>query len=93
MLRDEKGQWQLPLNGAVTSHILKQAPAEFPHLLENELYCMALAGACGLKIHEKRIKNGGRRFRIAYHQAEIGPDPTWEEVEKLCIQPTELLDA
>jgi len=50
LLRDEKGQWRLPLNGAVTSHILKQAPAEFPHLLENELYCMALAAACGLNV-------------------------------------------
>src|SRR6266487_1698345 len=50
LLRDEKGQWRLPLNGAVTSHILKQAPAEFPHLLENELYCMALATACGLNV-------------------------------------------
>jgi serine/threonine-protein kinase HipA len=50
LLQDEHDQWHLPLNGAITSHILKQAPAEFPHLLENELYCMALANACGLNV-------------------------------------------
>src|SRR5213592_2399075 len=55
LLRDEKGQWRLPLSGAVTSHILKQAPAEFPHLLENELYCMALAGACGLNVAQAEL--------------------------------------
>jgi serine/threonine-protein kinase HipA len=55
LLRDENGHWQLPLNGAVTSHILKQAPTEFPHLLENELYCMALASACGIEVADSGL--------------------------------------
>ncbi len=50
LLRSEDGTWHLPLNGAVTSHILKQATPAFPDLLENELFCMALARACGLMV-------------------------------------------
>jgi serine/threonine-protein kinase HipA len=42
--------WYLPLRGAVTSHILKQATPTFADLLENELFCMALAGAIGLDV-------------------------------------------
>ena len=50
LLRDEDGAWHLPLRGAITSHILKQASADFAHLLENELACAMLAGACGLTV-------------------------------------------
>jgi serine/threonine-protein kinase HipA len=50
LLRDRKGKWLLPMNGAITSHILKHAPADFPHVLENELYCMALAAGGGLNV-------------------------------------------
>jgi serine/threonine-protein kinase HipA len=40
----------LPQNGATTSHILKQPNEQFPDLLENELYCMALARGSGLSV-------------------------------------------
>ncbi len=50
LLRDAEGRWQLPLNGAVTSHILKQSATEFPDVLENELFCMALAEAADLVV-------------------------------------------
>ncbi len=43
LLCDDGGRWHLPLKGAVTSHILKQATSTFPQLLENELFCTALA--------------------------------------------------
>ncbi len=42
--------WSLPLNGAITSHILKQSTMRFSHLLENELCCATLAGAAGLNV-------------------------------------------
>ena len=48
LLRDGTGKWHLPLKGAVTSHILKQATADFAHILENELLCTTLARECGL---------------------------------------------
>jgi serine/threonine-protein kinase HipA len=50
LLRDETGAWHLPLKGAVTSHILKQAGAEFAQVLENELSCMTLARECRLDV-------------------------------------------
>jgi serine/threonine-protein kinase HipA len=52
LLRDAGGRWHLPLNGAVTSHILKPgaAAAGFPDLLENELFCTELARRCGLLV-------------------------------------------
>jgi serine/threonine-protein kinase HipA len=50
LLRKDDGSWCLPLHGAVTSHILKQATQGFPDLLENELLCMALAKAAGLDV-------------------------------------------
>lgn len=50
LLRDTAGKWYLPLKGAVTSHILKQATPQFPYLLENELYCMELARQTGLTV-------------------------------------------
>ena len=50
LLRQADGAWCLPLRGAVTSHILKQATPGFPGILENELLCMALARAAGLNV-------------------------------------------
>lgn len=50
LLREDDGTWYLPLQGAVTSHILKQATPGFAGILENELFCMALARAAGLDV-------------------------------------------
>ncbi|MBI2403744.1 MAG: HipA domain-containing protein [Gemmatimonadetes bacterium] len=50
LLRDDAGRWYLPTRGAVTSHILKQPLPAYPGLLENELFCMTLAAACGIAV-------------------------------------------
>jgi len=50
LFRGDDGQWFRPINGAVTSHILKQAPATYPELLENELFCMRLAAEATLPV-------------------------------------------
>lgn len=50
LLRRANGSWAQPVNGAVTSHILKQPAAAFAGLLENELFCLALARAAGLEV-------------------------------------------
>lgn len=44
--------WHLPRQGAVTSHILKHPTEAFPELIENELFCTALARATGLDVAE-----------------------------------------
>jgi serine/threonine-protein kinase HipA len=50
------GRWRLPLNGAITSHILKGVTAggsevaAFPALLENELFTLTLAARSGLRV-------------------------------------------
>ncbi len=38
----------LPLNESPSTHILKPEIERFPNLVENEAYCLRLAGACGL---------------------------------------------
>lgn len=50
LMQQNDGGWLLPRNGAITSHILKEAPPAFPQLLENELFCMALAMDAGLSV-------------------------------------------
>ena len=61
LLRDETGNWHLPLQGAITSHILKQAAPEFDHLLENELVCTSLARSCGLPVPDAGLAAPGAR--------------------------------
>ena len=55
LLRTGDCVWMLPLYGAVTSHILKQPNEHFPDLLENELYCMALARDSGLAVPDSGL--------------------------------------
>ncbi len=50
LLRKDDGSWHVPRNGAVTSHILKQATSAFANLLENELFCMSMAARSGLPV-------------------------------------------
>jgi len=52
-----------PLNIAKENHsyILKLNPKDKPHLIENELHCMALAKKCGIDIAQVKLvkdKNG-----------------------------------
>ena len=65
LLRQLDGTWALPLNGAVTSHILKQPTGDYPELLENELFCMALAKRVGLPVPECGIPARGLRIFCA----------------------------
>lgn len=62
LLRTPEGQWYQPHSGAVTTHILKQADATFPNLLENELYCMTLRGSgrfAGRALRSRRANDRG----------------------------------
>lgn len=61
LLRRADGTWALPANGAVTSHILKQPALAFAGLLENELFCLALARAAGLEVVRTTLAGPGLR--------------------------------
>ncbi len=61
LLRDRAGNWNLPLDGAVTTHILKPASGELEHLLENEVYCMLLAEAAGLGVASVEVAGTAER--------------------------------
>ena len=44
------GRFNLPQNGAPSSHILKPKSARFDGLVENEFFCMRLAAKAGLEV-------------------------------------------
>lgn len=61
----EEGTFALPLNAAApTTHILKPEPQRFPGLVENETFCMELAGAVGLSA--AKAAKGVSRSGLAY---------------------------
>jgi serine/threonine-protein kinase HipA len=51
LLRAASG-WQLPQQGAPSTHILKRTRVNVPHLVENEFFCMRLAAIVGLPVAE-----------------------------------------
>lgn len=61
LLRGDDGRWHLPLNGAITSHILKSAAPAFPGLLENELFTLALAARSGLEVARSALAEPAAR--------------------------------
>lgn len=79
LLRRDDGSWALPVNGAVTSHILKQATGAFPGLLANELLTMILASDAGLPAAPTALAGPGvevlcvERFDRAAPRAPHGP--------------------
>ncbi len=54
----------LPLNGAPSSHILKPQHPRWKHLVENETFCMALAGAMGLNVPDSYMLDGAERAYV-----------------------------
>lgn len=78
LLRRANGTWALPLNGAVTSHILKRATGAFPGLLRNELLTMRLATDAGLRGAPTELARGVEllcieRFDRVATRARRGP--------------------
>lgn len=73
LFRDDEGQWFRPINGAVTSHILKQAPAVYPGLLENELFCMTLAAEARLQVARVGLPMPGVRVFCAERFDRVRP--------------------
>lgn len=59
------GRWMKPHGTTPTTHILKTQIGRLPNgidlsnSVENEFYCLKLAGACGLPVNEARIETFG----------------------------------
>jgi serine/threonine-protein kinase HipA len=73
----------LPLNAAAaTTHILKPEPVRFPGLVDNEAFCMELAGAMGMPVAtvEKRQSASGMPYLVI---DRYDRDPTAEPIRRL----------
>lgn len=80
---DDQGGVALPLNvAAPTTHIIKPEPARFPGLVDNEAFCMELAGATGLPVAGagKRESRSGVTYLIV---DRYDRDPTVEPIRRL----------
>jgi len=80
---DDHGGAGLPLNAAAaTTHIIKPEPARFPGLVDNEAFCMELAGAVGLPVATvgKRTSSSGMPYLIV---ERYDRDPTVEPIRRL----------
>ncbi len=64
VLHRSGGQFHLPINGAPSTVIIKPEPRNtrdgalnFPGLATNELYCLTLAGLCGLDVADATVEH------------------------------------
>jgi serine/threonine-protein kinase HipA len=67
----------LPLDGSPSTHILKPPNHRFPTLVENEAFCMTLAGEMGLAVPVvslRRIRDGESVYLVARYDRSIGRD-------------------
>ncbi len=60
------GRWARPVEGTPSTHILKPPlDAQYPHSVENELFCMRLAGHLGLRVAQvETLEVGGRMMLL-----------------------------
>ena len=71
----KNGQLVLPLNGTPSTHIIKPNIAGYEDTVFNELFCMKLADACGLKTAEcfvKKIKDKSFYVVKRYDRKQMG---------------------
>jgi serine/threonine-protein kinase HipA len=80
---DDQGGVALPLNAAAaTSHIIKPEPARFPGLVDNEAFCMELAGAVGLPVATvEKCRSGSEAPYLIVSRYDR--DPTAEPIRRL----------
>ncbi len=79
----QKGKLALPLNGTPSTHIIKPNIEGYEDTVFNELFCMKLADACGLKVAEcfvKKIKDKSFYVVKRYDRQKVGG--LWERIHQ-----------
>ena len=61
LTRMPDGTWGQPVDGTPSTHILKPEIARFPHVVENEAFCMRLARNLGLPVAQVETTTVGDR--------------------------------
>jgi len=74
----------LPKGSASSSHILKPQIPEFPNTVENEVFCMKLAGQAGLPVPTTEIWDGKAFLIERYDRAGTGKNPRRLHQEDFC---------
>ena len=74
---DGQGAIHIPLNGSPSTHILKPDSERLWGGVENEAFCLVLAGLCGLRVSQFTIGQAGRRKYLLverYDRQQVGND-------------------
>lgn len=75
----------LPAKFAGNEYILKLNPPEYPYLVENEAYMLALAGRCGLEyVAAEVVRDREGQSALLVTRFDRGPDGTMFAIEDGC---------
>lgn len=82
--RKADGTWWIPMDGHLSTHILKPSHPEFPGLVENEHWCMEVAGRSGIDTASTAIENidGRPVLVVERYDRRQRPDGTLERVHQ-----------
>jgi serine/threonine-protein kinase HipA len=85
LTRRPDGSWGRPVNGTPSTHILKPAIERFHHTVENEAFCLRLAGHLGLLVAEAGVvtTTGGHRLLVvSRYDRLVSPDGAVERLHQ-----------
>jgi serine/threonine-protein kinase HipA len=84
LTRMPDGRWGRPVDGTPSTHILKPEIDRFPKTVENEVFCMRLAGHLGLRVPAVEMTTiGGRRLIVVErYDRLVHPDGSVERIHQ-----------
>lgn len=75
---EENGSISIPVDGTPSTHIIKPDTRGLAGSVENEVFCLALARACGLEAAEGTIGIAGKRRYLLVKRNDRFTDPAGE---------------
>ncbi len=70
-----EGRLALPGGNAASTHLLKISSGDFPDLVQNELFCLTLAGKVGLNVpHAEMAATGTPILLVERYDRLVGPE-------------------